>query len=364
MKFDNRFNFDYFGVFKEAGIIERSAARIKRGDSMNDRVLIIIPCLIGDFVAALPAIADYVQRNSNKRFEMVVTPPLKELADNIRGVERVYAVRSVSKRINEGEPMEKISGEYEEVIILRASEDVLTQIVPYISANKIITKTKEVAKYSVFDLFKNNILRKRPTQWRDLNFTLLGGTSKHISFKEIFEFNLDDYARVRELGLLSSSATNIIIHTGASWHMMYWPTEKWISLLRKIHSSGNFNFIFIGAEKDLPDYRKISSHVDFLIVSAVGKVTIRDLTLLIAQADYFIGIDSGPGNIAHLVELKSLILYGPGPHTFMSHLPEDVMIDKSNGRGFYQRFFIKKKGFIHSISVEEVFEAFNHFITK
>lgn len=37
---------------------------------------------------------------------------------------------------------------------------------------------------------------------------------------------------------------------------------------------------------------------------------------------------------------------------------KDIVIDKSNGGGAYEALFYKKKGYIHSITVEEVFEAF------
>ena len=190
-------------------------------------------------------------------------------------------------------------------------------------------------------------------------FYLLGGKPRKISFKEIFDLNDEDYNKIFSSQVFfKSNKKKIIIHTGASWPMMKWGNDRWVDVLKKINIMGEYDFVFIGVEKDNKDYNYISSLVDFKLYSLISKINVWELTTLFNSVNYFIGIDSGPGNIAHLVGLRSIIIYGPGPHTFMSDDENDIILDKSNGRGVYQRFFLKKNSFIKKITANEVYEAF------
>lgn len=359
-----KFNWDYFyPIYKEGDLIKKVAKKIQRISCQNKRVLVIVPALVGDFVATVPAIFDYIQRNPEEEVDLVVTPPLKKLASRIRGVKHVYGAKSIAERQgehHEGDINTPLA--YEKIIILRVSADVLENISPYLMAENVVTLTWPVFKYGLFELFLKNVFRKRPKQWRDFNFDLLGGENRKISFEEIFDTFPEDREAVPSLEGLQQNSKKIVIHTGASWHMMRWENDRWVELLKKIHEFGDYHFIFIGSEKDKADYDYITSRLNFKTSSYISKVDLWTLTLTLAQMDYFLGIDSGPGNIAHLVGLRNLIIYGPGPHTFFSNHAEDIALDKSNGRGLYQRFFVKKNGFIHRITAQEVFDGFKRLV--
>ena len=96
------FNFDYFAVFKEAGITKQCAFRIKRiKECNNGKILFIVPCLIGDFVATLPAIINFMEKYREKTFDIVVTPNIKVLAEKIVRIGHVYTPGSIVKRKKE-----------------------------------------------------------------------------------------------------------------------------------------------------------------------------------------------------------------------------------------------------------------------
>jgi len=98
--------------------------------------------------------------------------------------------------------------------------------------------------------------------------------------------------------------------------------------------------------------------LDFEIYSIIGEIDLRDLLVVMRKSSYFIGIDSGPANIAHLCNLRSISIMGAGPHMYLPYNKLDIVIDKSHGAGLYQRFFRKKRGFIDKITTDEVFSAF------
>jgi ADP-heptose:LPS heptosyltransferase len=349
-------NAEYLTLFAEARIIERSAAAIRRIRCNNGRTLIIVPSLIGDFVTILPAIADFVARRAETTCDIVVTTTLKPLAECIRGIGAVYVARTTHARAGE-QPCAGLSGDYEEVIVLRASADVLHHLVPCIRAARVVTRTREIARYIACDLLRHMLFRTRPTQLRDFGFELLGGTPRPIALADLLSIDPDGWDARHAATLICPRRTNVVIHTGASWPMMRWPIDRWIALVTELAATDRYNIIFAGLEKDRGDLAQICAVARCAVVSAIG-LSVVGLVALMGMADSFIGIDSGPGNVAHLAGLKNVIIYGPGPHIYLSPDPRNVAIDKSNGRGIRQRYFTTQQGFIHRISVDEVLHAF------
>ncbi len=360
IKMKNKFfNNDYFkSTLEETSLIRLCASRIKKVDCQNNRVLIIIPCLMGEFVALLPAIFDFQERNKSKTIDMVVSSPLKALAERISFVSNVYVAKSVAGRENEFNIKNDLSEEpYQEVIIIKASKDALNNIIPNIKAGKVKNTANLTTKYG-YNLIKSAILRREPIQWRSFAFSLFASTPREVYFKDIFNFTEEEYKSYPKVEGLDEKRKKIIIHTGGSWYMQRWHLDRWAELLKKINKSGDFDLIFIGQEKEMKDYEYISSRLDFKIFSVISKINSAELLLLMNSSDYFLGIDSGPGNLAHLIGLRSLMIYGPGPHIYMPTDKNDIVISKSRGRGIYQQFFFKKKSFISKITVDEVHEAF------
>lgn len=359
-KIKEKFNFDYFSMWREIPILfivelfKRKKAKVK-----NSRILIVNPCLIGEFVASIPAIHDFIRRHPDKKIDLLVTSNSKELAEKMVGVHKIFITKSVyvgrNKSLVDSENQE--FGIYEKIFFLRISESAYSLTFD-IKGSEIETAFSKMFFY-VLHLIKSLVIGRRPRSWQSLNFDILGGKDRRSTFEEIFNFNNDDYKKIEAQGILKKETKKIIIHVGTKWSMKRWNKDKWVELLKKINQIDNFVFIFIGSEDDLEDYDYISSNLGFKIESLIRKISLAELLLVLKQADYFIGIDSGPSNMAHLVNLRSLTLYGPGPHMYMSDQPGDIVFDKTNGRGLLQMFFMVKNSYINKITVDEVYNSFN-----
>ena len=245
---------------------------------------------------------------------------------------------------------------YEKTIVLRASPDVY-RLMKTIATGTIKTGALPFSKYALH-LAKNLMLGRTPKTWAEVNFEMLGGRAKHISFDDMLRFEKADYARVEKFPALKTQQKKIIIHTGASWVMNRWSTENWVALLTRLHGLDDFRFIFVGAKKDHEDYACIASRLPFRVYSLIGDTDIVGLLAALRASDYFIGIDSGPRNMAHLVDVPSITILGPAPHIYTPPNARDVVLDKSRGRHLNERFFYKKKGVIDTIRPEEVLAAF------
>lgn len=359
---ERKVNLDYLNLYQEiplfCALIVSSLFRHKPPQKTG-RVLIVNTCLIGEFAASVPAIRDYIMRNEGMTIDLMVSPPLKELAEKIRGVEKVHVAKSLYKRQNEkSEHAEQVFSTYDTVFVMRISRDAF-RLIRKISAIKIRTGLREYSGYALH-LWWSLLSRTLPKQWRELNFEMLGGEVREMPFDELFEFSESDFAGVAQLAELQTEQKKIIIHTGAGWVMKKWENEKWVELLMKLHQLGDIRFVFAGGGEDADDYEYIASKLEFPTHSLINKITLLQLLFVLHQSDYFIGTDSGPRNMAHLAQTPTVAIFGPGPHFYMSWSTADVAIDKSRGRGLYQMFFYKKHGFIDKITPDEVYEAFKN----
>ncbi|MFA5942262.1 MAG: glycosyltransferase family 9 protein [Candidatus Paceibacterota bacterium] len=359
-------NWDYLNLYQEIPLfcaLVVSSFFTKSRAKKTGSVLIVNTCLIGEFAASIPAMREYIQRHEGGAVDLMVSPPLKPLAEKICGVRRVYVAKSLYRRSSEeAEHTEQVFDAYDTVFVMRISKDAF-RLIRTIAANNIRTGLREYSGYALH-LWGSLLNRKPPKQWIELNFEMLGGKLQKSSYGEPLHFTESELADVQHLEAFQTAQKKVIIHTGASWIMKKWDIEKWTALLNKLQSLDDFRFIFVGGEEDAGDYNLIASKLGFPVYSLIGKINLPQLLLALRESDYFIGVDSGPANMAHLADTRSLTILGPGPHFYLPWSSKDVIIDKSRGRGLYQMFFAKKNGFIDQITVEEVYAGFVELLRR
>jgi len=325
---------------------------------LNTFVLVIDTCIIGDFVATLPALRLFIEKQGQD-VDLVVIPPVKSLAKAIRGVKRVFTAKSIYQRSYEnGENRETMPKNYSHVMVLRISPEA------YNVLNNIKYSNIEIYDIPYFKycghLIKNTLLKKEVKQWSEINFEIIGikKTVKIIIFDDIFRLSESDYVRVREMPEMKGSGKKIIIHTGSGWSVKLWANEKWVELLRKINEQGDFKFIFVGrGDLEEKSFDYIQNNLDFKIFSFINRVDLRTILLIMRISDYFIGIDSGPRNLAHLADLRSISLLGPAPKNFMPLNTKDIVIDKFTCR-CKSLYYLHRVSAMQNISVEEVLAGF------
>jgi ADP-heptose:LPS heptosyltransferase len=330
----------------------------KKESRSKGKILIVDTCIIGDFLASLPALRTFI-KNSGQRVDLLVSPPLKSIARSIKGVDRVFTGRSVwARAIERVDEADIISGEYAHVQVLRISPDTY-KMLENIKYSSIAIYDIPYFKY-VAHLLKSVLLKTEPKQWRDASYEMIGIKKpvKHPGFEDIFEFTGKEYAEAAALPELGGSAKKVIIHTGSGWNIKLWDNRKWTELIKKINAHGDFRFLFIGGGAfEEASFTQIQKGLDFKIHSLINRTDLKTCLLTMRLCDYFIGIDSGPRNMAHLADLRSITLLGPAPNNFKPVNPEDIVINKFDCR-CKSLFYLHKVSAIHKISSEEVFAAF------
>ncbi len=354
-------------IYKEAILIAQLAlksrfARPRSYPGSAGKILIINTCLIGEFVASLPAIIAFIEKNPDTIIDILVTPPVKLLAEKIIGIRSVFTAKSVFERPNEHQTAaDRNFDVYEKTIIMLLSGDSYA-LLRQIKTEKIQLRFQPLLRYGLH-LGWCLLLGKTPRPWASVDFALLDlvpTKNPTIAFDQSFVFNQIDKQRIRSLPILQTSQKKILIHTGAGWLMKAWKNDRWILLLKELCSKGDFRFIFIGnSAREREDYEYISERLSFPVYSLIDHTTLPDLLLLMRECQYFIGIDSGMRNLAHITDIPSITLLGPAPHMYPPLNRRDIVIDKSAGRGVLQYFIATKNPIVDKISVHDVLEAFN-----
>ncbi|MEK6885360.1 MAG: glycosyltransferase family 9 protein [Nanoarchaeota archaeon] len=361
-----RIHFDYIKQVTEIPRLFFIELFKKNKEVNAKKILIINTALIGDILVSFPAISQFIKNNKSAQIDLMVTSPIKPLAEKIRGVSKVYGTKSISNRGIETSSTLKerknlLKTHYDLVIVLRLSKEAYN-LLKKLRFKSIKTTLKSYTKYVSYISKKNTI--EPVKQVKQFFFEALEEKPKNVDFEEIFNFTKKDYKNMPKMPVMAGKSKKIIIHTGSGWVLKHWDNQRWIELLKKINQLGNFNFIFIGADnQEETDFKIIQKGLNFEIYSLIRKINLRELMMIMRKSDYFIGIDSGPRNMAHLADLRSVSLLGPGPRIFMPDNKKDIVINKSNCK-CTASFCLKKETCMQKIAVEDVFEGFKKLINS
>lgn len=160
-----------------------------------------------------------------------------------------------------------------------------------------------------------------------------------------------------QAGSKKQPGTLIVIHPGGGWPYKQWPEQYWAELIQKLLRHSNWEVLLVGAEKEQEIVQALSRSKGERCRSEVTDFdALKDH---IYHADLFIGLDSGPMNLAVAMDIKTIALFGPGEPARWAPLNQ-------GSRFFHQRFpchpclqkkcYYPEKNCITSISADSVYE--------
>jgi ADP-heptose:LPS heptosyltransferase len=355
-----RFNHEYFRMFKEVPLMIRLRLAGRHGRILKEArsILIVNNGLIGEFVASLPAVRHLLDQTAAD-VDLIVSPLLEPLARGMLGIRAVYSSRSVYRRDTEGQSVRPGSfRHYDCVVVLQLSRDTYKALKD-VSYKRIKLALWEYLKY-LAHVSRHLAEKAGLKQLEEVLFEVLEvQRTRKVEFGDVFRFFSADYQKAASFSFLEEAAgKKIIIHTGSGWKIKLWRNERWAELIKAIHASGNFKFVFVGGtDKEAADFQEISRQLPFAVYSLVKKMDTRELALVMKHSACFIGVDSGPRHIAHLLGLPSVCLLGPGPKIYEPRDRNAVVIDRSECR-CTNLFCYKSERCMDRIGVDDVLTGF------
>jgi ADP-heptose:LPS heptosyltransferase len=318
----DRFQRKYTNVARELPELIRLQGLKPTRIQSPQTVLIVNCCLIGDFVVSLPAITDFIRESPGAQIDLLVSPSLTSLARRLRGVRRVYSAQSIFKRQSElGDADQRLAPSYDQVIVLRLSSP----------ARRLLKTTsyRAIRTYLIPFLKQAYLLATRPSaeakQLSEFNFEVFGKfgrRERYLRAGEVF-----DFADVPAVS--APEGRIVVVHTGWGSRLHQWPVEKWLALLKQLNELDGISFVFVGGEGEAQIFDEISRHLSFPLHSVIRRYDLLELVMLMRVSSLFIGIDSGPRHLAHLVDLPSVSLLGPGPKSFEPLNGNATIIDET-----------------------------------
>jgi ADP-heptose:LPS heptosyltransferase len=320
----DRFHLKYAGVLRELPALLRLQSLKPRSVPSPQTVLIVNCCLIGDFVVSLPAIVDFIREHPTAQVDLLISPSVVPLARRLRGVRRVYTARSVFGRTTERSVSdEKLAPSYDLVVVSRLSEQARV-LLATTSYRAIRTYLIPFLKYAVHLAIRPSAQVKQMSEYTFEAFGKFGRHEQSLCADDVFDFTGVPAVDARP-------GRTVVVHTGSESRVHLWPIDKWVALLERIQKLNDVSFVFVGGtEEEERTFDEISRRVSFPIHSVIRQYDVLEVVMLMRMSTLFVGVDSGPRHLAHLVGLPSVSLLGPGPKSFEPLNRDATIIDETD----------------------------------
>ena len=101
----------------------------------------------------------------------------------------------------------------------------------------------------------------------------------------------------------------LAIHIGAATPSKRWREESFEVLIHELHAQTQADILVLGGEKDLAFAHEVVDGLECPVLNLVGKLTLRQMAVLIGDCQVFIGCDSGSTHLAAAVGVPVVSLF-------------------------------------------------------
>ncbi len=147
----------------------------------------------------------------------------------------------------------------------------------------------------------------------------------------------------RKIKALGLGGDYVVIHAKSNEAARDWPLDRWPELARKIATESGLRIVEVGLASVL-----LGGGVEF--TNLCGQLNLMETARVIEKSRLFIGIDSGPAQLANAVRCPGVVLLGRY-RTFINQMPYSGHY-RSGGATL-----LRTPGSLDSLSVEEVAAA-------
>ena len=162
-----------------------------------------------------------------------------------------------------------------------------------------------------FLLTKNIVTPQNVIADADKNFYLLvaAGFKVNQTHMELF-YSAEDFQCAKEiLEDIPPNYKKVILGLGAQEFNRKYPVEKYLVALKEL-AKKDLVFIIVGGNKEIDDAEFIERNLpEGKVLNLVGKTTLRQCEAVIAQADFYLGNDTGNMHMAAAAQIPVLCLY-------------------------------------------------------
>jgi ADP-heptose:LPS heptosyltransferase len=178
-------------------------------------------------------------------------------------------------------------------------------------------------------LLNHYIGKSRYSHRYEWNISLL--TALGFQENELFPIQFPSFYPDKIKSVINQQLKTIVIHVGGGWVYRRWSEAKWIELIDILQSRPYDSIMVIGGVGERDILNRIESGVIKKSKIQFKVTTLKEMINEIDQCTLFIGLDSGPMNLAVCLNRKIIALFGPGDSSMWKPLnAEGRFIQKVN----------------------------------
>jgi ADP-heptose:LPS heptosyltransferase len=157
------------------------------------------------------------------------------------------------------------------------------------------------AKANIHDALQNAWLYNKELKLSDLDFSLHYTPTSQSAFQ----------IEAPYLVLQHSSGNNQTPYKN-------WDEQKWLALFKHIATRlPNYKIVLLGDKNEMAITNQISHHAN--VVSLIGQTTISDTISIVANAEFYVGLDSAFMHLAFLLDKPTFSIWGGSSPTLYSY---------------------------------------------
>ena len=287
---------------------------LRKIKSKPKRMLITRTDRIGDFILTLP-VFEAVYQQLNIEFTVLCQETVLPILENNPFVKNIIAIKSkdsIDKIIT------KIKQYNFDTLLVLVNDSITTSLLPHLKSIPI--RIGPLSKPKAFLNYSHPVLQKRSR-------SLQNEAEYNLELLKLFDPNINVqikpkvYVGSTEKESLKKAYNHIqfdlrktiIFHSGMSGSALNWSFNCYQKLLLML-TELNVNIILTGySETEEKRNQKLLQQVKAkeLVYNLTGELTLRDLIVLHALSDIFIGPSTGPTHIANASGLKIFSFYPP-----------------------------------------------------
>jgi len=127
----------------------------------------------------------------------------------------------------------------------------------------------------------------------------------------------------------------VVLHMMPQWRYKQWHPQGWLQLAAYLHAQG-MQIVLTGGPQpeEVASVTSLEQQLPFSVINFAGKLSLADMSQLLAAAMVFIGPDTGVTHLAAAIGIPVIALFGPTDPRIWGPWPYGYASEKSPFRSF------------------------------
>lgn len=278
------------------------------------RVLVIKMSSMGDILHTLPALTDAAKKIPNIQFDWVVEQSFAEIPAWHPRVNKVIPIafrrlRKTPFKSFFGKEWRNFLKELRQTkydLVIDAQGLLKSAFINMFTRGKSAGLDYQSAREGFASIGHQKKITVNPNQH--------AVTRMRELFAKALDYSLDlplDYgiSATQFLSLNQVKEKFVLFFHGTTWQTKLWPVNYWKELAHLLNQRGLKVFLTFGNEEEKQRAEEIAKNNDN--VTVLSKMSLKEVTQLMAAATAIVSVDTGLGHVAAALSVPTISLYGP-----------------------------------------------------